>query len=66
MFIEIIYLIYMYKKDLVLNNPQWSICHKNQTKPSQTNTCFCLHLFSGPSAMSIEERVNLQALEMFQ
>ena len=31
--LEIIYLIYMYKKDLVLNNLQWLICHK--TKPNQ-------------------------------
>ena len=30
-----IYLIYMYKQDLVSNNLQWLICHK--TKPNQTN-----------------------------
>ena len=33
-----IYLIYMYKEDLALNNPQWLICHKikpNLTKPNQ-------------------------------
>ena len=29
-----VYLIYMYKKDLALNNIQWLICHKN--KPNQT------------------------------
>ena len=28
-----IYLIYMYKEDLALNNQQWLICH--QTKPNQ-------------------------------
>ena len=28
-----IYLIYMYKKDLALNNLQWLICHK--TQPNQ-------------------------------
>ena len=31
------YLIYMYKLDLALNNLQWLICHKtrpNQTKPN--------------------------------
>ena len=27
--------IYMYKKELVLNNLQWLRCHKNQTKPNQ-------------------------------
>ena len=27
-----IYLIYMYKEDLVLNNLQWLICHKTQPK----------------------------------
>ena len=30
--LEIIYIIYMYKKDLALNNLQWLICHK--TKPT--------------------------------
>ena len=31
--------MYMYKEDLVLNNLQWSICHKikpNQTEPSSS------------------------------
>ena len=28
-----IYLIYMYKEDLALNNLQWLICHK--TQPNQ-------------------------------
>ena len=27
MYLEIIYLIYMYKKDLALNNQQWLMCH---------------------------------------
>ena len=30
MCLVIIYLIYMYKKDLALNNLQWLICHENQ------------------------------------
>ena len=30
MYLEIIYLIYMYKEDLTLNNLQWLICHKTQ------------------------------------
>ena len=34
MCLEIIYLIYMYKKDLVVNNLQWLICH--ETQPNQT------------------------------
>ena len=33
MCIEIIYLMYMYKKDVALNNQQWLICHK--TQPNQ-------------------------------
>ena len=33
MYLEIIYLIYMYQKDLALNDVQWMICHK--TKPNQ-------------------------------
>ena len=35
MCLEIIYLIYMYKKDLALNNQEWLLCHKtnlNQNK----------------------------------
>ena len=36
MCLEIIYFMYMYKKDLALNNLQWLICIKpNQTKPNQ-------------------------------
>ena len=35
---EIIYLIYMNKKYLALNNLQWLICHK--TKPNQTQIIF--------------------------
>ena len=33
MCLEILYLIYMYKKNLALNDLQWSICH--QTKLNQ-------------------------------
>ena len=33
MSLEIIYIIYMYKKDLALNNTQWLICRKS--KPNQ-------------------------------
>ena len=35
MCLEIIYLIYIYKKDLALDNLQWLICH--ETKPCQTH-----------------------------
>ena len=34
MFINHIYLIYVYKEDLALNNLQW--LKRNKTKPSQT------------------------------
>ena len=34
MCLQFIYLIYMYKEDLALNNLQWLICHK--TKPKET------------------------------
>ena len=37
MTLQNIYLIYMYKKNLTLNNLQWLVCHKtqpNQTKPN--------------------------------
>ena len=35
MCLKIMYLIYMYEKDLAINNQQWLICHK--TKLNQTN-----------------------------
>ena len=31
----------MYKEDLSLNNLQWLICHKTQTKPNQMCVCVC-------------------------
>ena len=31
MYLQIIYLIYMYKQYLALNNFQWLICHKTPT-----------------------------------
>ena len=42
--LDIIYLIYMYKNDLVLNNLQWLICHK--TKPNHINLQAKLKLMS--------------------
>ena len=36
MSLEIINLIYMYKKDLALNNLQWLICHKTKLKSKLT------------------------------
>ena len=38
---EIIYQIYMFKKDLALNNLQWLICYK--TKPMCV--CLCVYVF---------------------
>ena len=35
--LEIIYLIYMYKKDLALNNLQELICHKSKPSPTNSN-----------------------------
>ena len=40
MFINHIYLIYMYKEDLALNNLQWLISHK--TKPNQILCIQCI------------------------
>ena len=38
MCLEVIYLIYMYKKDLALNNLQWLICHQIQLKANQNKS----------------------------
>ena len=35
MFLQIIYLVYMYKLDLTLNNLKWLICHKTQTNQAR-------------------------------
>ena len=40
MCLEIIYLMYMFKKDLGLNNLQWLICHK--TKP---NSIYSIYMY---------------------
>ena len=58
MFTNHIYLIYIYKKDLALNNLQGLMCHKTPTKPSfsspvlslcvsliSSQSCVCLPLF---------------------
>ena len=42
-------MIYMYKEDLGLNNPQWLICHKTQpnpTKPNSLSVCLSLDFVS--------------------
>ena len=40
MSLEIIYFMYMYKKDLALNNRQWLICHKTKPNCVQRNDYF--------------------------
>ncbi len=40
MCLEMIYLIYMHKKDLALNNQQWLICHKTQPTNQPTNQSY--------------------------
>ena len=35
MYLQIMFNIYLYKQDLVLNNPQWLTCHK--TQPNKNN-----------------------------
>ena len=50
MCLKIIYLIYMYKEDLVLNNLQCLICHK--TKPNNVIVCeFDSHLVPYTSSL---------------
>ena len=40
MCLQIIYLTYIYKQDLALNNPQGLICHKAQLTNQSSNFCF--------------------------
>ena len=42
---EIIYLVYMYKKYLALNNLQWLICYEN--KPNKTIFIKVLTIWAG-------------------
>ena len=37
MFLQVMYLLYMYTEDLSFDNPQWSICHKTQTNYTKLN-----------------------------
>ena len=48
--LEIIYLTYMYKEDLGLNNLQWMIYHKNPTKTDHT-----LSIIPFPHASTVSE-----------
>ena len=52
-----IYLIYMYKKDLALNDLQWLICHK--TKPNQTNSYECDR---NPAKMALHNEIFIRAI----
>ena len=47
--LEIIYLIYMYKEDLALNNLQWLICHKTQPTP---NPIYLIYMFKEDLALN--------------
>ena len=49
--VEIIYLIYMYKKYLAFNIQQWLICHR--TKPNQTNLSLKNIYFKGTRVVMI-------------
>ena len=44
-----IYLVYMYKEDLALNNLQWLICHK--TQPNQIMYIF-IHMYKEDLALN--------------
>ena len=46
-FTNYIYLINMYKPDLVLNNLPWLICHKNQTNQPTNQYMGTVQLISG-------------------
>ena len=60
MCLEIIYLTYMYKKDLALNNLQWLIClEPNQTKDIfvsrfSYSAFFKLYTHPGSSTFSVQ------------
>ena len=53
MFTNHIYLIYMYKEDLALNNLQWLICHKTQ----QNQIIYLIYMYKEGLALN-----NLQLL----
>ena len=44
-----IYLTYMYKEDLALNNLQWLICHKNQ---SEKSSIFNIYMYKEDLALN--------------
>ena len=47
-----IYLIYMYKEDLTLNNLQWLICHKTQPNPTQPNYIYLIYMYKEDLALN--------------
>ena len=53
MFTNHIYLIYINKLDLALNNLQWFICHK--TKPNRSNTAHLTETVEYTNCISAEE-----------
>ena len=46
MFTNDVYLIYMYKQDMALNNLQWLICHKTGPTQAKKNNCLMKHISS--------------------
>ena len=47
------YLIYMYKKDLALNNQQWLICHK--TQPNQIRYIWYIYIYIYTSKVQVKD-----------
>ena len=56
MYLEIIYLIYVYEIYLALNNAQWLIC--NKTKPSALDDRTLHGIFDPPSVHPLEYTIN--------
>ena len=66
MCLEIIHLIYVYKKDLSLNNLQWLICHK--TQPNQiiyiwTLPTFISKIFNGLQKKWAQARLKMLTIK---
>ena len=52
MCLQMIYLIYMYKEDLALNNQQLLICHKTKSNQIKSNHIYLIYMYKKDLALN--------------
>ena len=46
------YLMYMYREDLALNNLQWLICHKTKRNQTKLNPIYSIYMYKEDLALN--------------